>query len=77
MNHTIILESYLARISDRHIQTIAEASAQCAHAQLNYGNLEQLKQQTKRYKAISNAVNDLHSHDARIIENIVNLEATE
>jgi hypothetical protein len=42
MNHAIILESYLARISDKHMQLIAEASAQCAHAQLNYSNIEQL-----------------------------------
>ena len=48
MNHARILEAYLARISDKHMQRRAEAKAQCAHAQLNYGNLEQLKQQTKR-----------------------------
>ena len=77
MNHARILEAYLARISDKHLQLIAEAKAQCAHAQLNYGNLEQLKQQTKRYKAILDAVNDLLPLDARIIENIVTLEASE
>lgn len=77
MNHARILEAYLARISDKHMQLIAEAKAQCAHAQLNYGNIEQLKQQTKRYKAIANAVNDLIPHDLRIIETIVTLEASE
>ena len=77
MNHARILEAYLARISDKHLQLIVEAANSCAHAQLNYGNLEQLKQQTKRFKAISDAVNDLLPHDARIIENIVNLEAAE
>ena len=77
MNHATILEAYLARISDKHMQRIAEAKAQCAHAQLNYGNLEQLKQQTKRFKVISDAVNDLIRHDLQIIENIVTLEASE
>jgi hypothetical protein len=65
------------RISDKHLKLIVEANAQCAHAQLNYGNIEQLKQQTKRYKAILDAVNDLIPRDSRIIENIVSLEAAE
>jgi hypothetical protein len=77
MNHAIILEAYLARISDKHLKLIVEATNSCAHAQLNYGNLEQLKQKTKRFKAISDAVNDLLPLDARIIESIVNLEASE
>lgn len=77
MNHARILEAYLVRISDKHLQLIVEASAQCAHAQLNYGNLEQLKQQTKRFKTILDAVNDLLPRDARIIANIVTLESAE
>ena len=77
MNHARILEAYLARISDKHLKLIVEAANSCAHAQLNYGNLEQLKQQTKRYKAIADAVNDLIQHDLHIIEKIVTLEVSE
>jgi hypothetical protein len=77
MNHARILEAYLARLSDKHIQQIAEARSYCAHAQLCYGNLEQLKAHTKLYKTIAAATHELIQHDLQIIENIVNLEATE
>jgi hypothetical protein len=76
IDHTRILHTYLARLSNKDLQAILKADDDCWHAQLNYGNSGQLKAQADFYTVVSKAVDSMLEHDLDYVVKVINEEVT-
>lgn len=71
INHTRILNAYLARLTRRDLEKIMKADSDWQHSALNHGNSTQLKAQENFMAAISHAISNVIQHDIINIEQII------
>lgn len=74
IDHSRILNAYLARMTLADLENITQASKRWNHAAMNYTNSEQIKRQAGFYAAVCNSINNLIAHDINYIELVINEE---
>jgi hypothetical protein len=77
INHTRILNAYLARLTTKDLEKIMQANNDWQHSALNHGNTTQLKAQENFMAAISHAISNVIQHDIINIEKIILEEVAE
>lgn len=77
INHTRILNAYLARLTVKDLEKIVQANNDWQHSALNHGNNTQLKAQENLMAAISHAISNVIQHDIINIEKIISEEVAE
>ena len=71
IDHSRILNAYLARLTLSDIDNIQAANRAWTQAAMNQGNSAQLQCQAAFYAAIANAVNNLIRSDIGTIEQVI------
>jgi len=71
IDHAVILNAYLSRLTHADIENLLMHDKKRVHAMLNLGNTGQAQAQAGFYAAVCNAVNNLLKHDVMLIENVI------
>jgi len=76
IDHTRILNAYLSRLTENHLNAIIDSKKNWKHASLNLGNTAQLIAQADFYTAVTKAIDSMMQHDLSIIDNVITDEVT-
>jgi hypothetical protein len=71
MDHTKILNAYLARITRSDWENLFQKDHKCLEQQLNGNMTGQIEAQAGFYAAVANAINNLSKHDLELIERTI------